>query len=171
MRPARFLKRFMADRRGAAFIEMALVLPLLFLLVAGVLEFGRMLYHNSVIEAGLRDAGRYLSRVPTVGQAAGTPCADDPATAAHMARNLVIFGSTSATGTPLIPYFDAEDYGAICISGPTDKTLTVSGGGTAVAQVLELETTVVYEGLALFPLLGISDVTMRAHHEQVWIGE
>jgi Flp pilus assembly protein TadG len=49
------------DRRGeagAGLVEMAIVVPLLFLLVFGILDFGVFLYRNIELTQGVREAGR-----------------------------------------------------------------------------------------------------------------
>ena len=56
--------RFLRDLRGNAGAEFALVLPILMLLLFGAIEIGRALHDFHVINESVRDAGRYLSRVP-----------------------------------------------------------------------------------------------------------
>ena len=46
------------DRRGAAAVEMAIVLPLFFLVVLGIIEFGRALMVSQLLTTAARDAGR-----------------------------------------------------------------------------------------------------------------
>lgn len=48
-------------QQGMAMVEFAIALPLLVLLLLGVAEFGRMLFHyNNLLQAS-RDAGRYAA--------------------------------------------------------------------------------------------------------------
>jgi hypothetical protein len=77
-----------AVQRGAAIIEFALILPLLLLLTFTVTEFGRALYQYNTITKSVRDAARYLS-------------VQTPNTHLTEARNLIVFGNTAGTGTPL----------------------------------------------------------------------
>ena len=75
-------------QRGAALIELALIMPLLLLLTFITTEFGRAMYeYNSVVKA-TRDAVRYLS-------------VQTPGTHITEARNLMVYGNTAGTGTPL----------------------------------------------------------------------
>lgn len=75
-------------QRGAALIELALIMPLLLLLTFITTEFGRAMYeYNSVVKA-TRDAVRYLS-------------VQTPGTHITEAQNLMVFGNTAGTGTPL----------------------------------------------------------------------
>jgi Flp pilus assembly protein TadG len=77
-------------QRGVAAVEFALILPLLILLTFLATEFGRALYQYNTLAKATRDAARYLSmQLP-----------DDPAAVAT-ARNLMVYGNTAGTGTPL----------------------------------------------------------------------
>lgn len=57
------LKRLGRDRRGATLVEFTLVAPLLISLMCGLAEFGMALQRYHVLQKGVRDAGRFLSRV------------------------------------------------------------------------------------------------------------
>jgi hypothetical protein len=80
-------------QRGVAIIELALILPLLLLLTMTVTEFGRALYQYDLLTKSVRDAARYLSV-----QAPGTHTTE--------ARNLVVYGNTAGSGTPLAAGLD-----------------------------------------------------------------
>lgn len=75
-------------QNGAALVELALILPLLLLMTFITTEFGRALYQYNIITKSVRDAVRYLS-------------AQTPGTGLDQARNLVVYGNTAGTGTPL----------------------------------------------------------------------
>lgn len=58
MRP---IRKGLRGQRGLAMVEFAIALPLLLLLLLGVAEFGRMLFHyNSLLQAS-RDAARFAA--------------------------------------------------------------------------------------------------------------
>ena len=73
---------------GVAIIEFALVLPFLLLLTALTTEFGRAIYEYAILAKTVRDGARYLS-------------VQTPGTHMAQARNLVVYGNTAGTGTPL----------------------------------------------------------------------
>jgi Flp pilus assembly protein TadG len=50
-----------AGRRGAAAVELALVLPLLGLLLLGAVDFARLFYHYSIITNAARSGALYAS--------------------------------------------------------------------------------------------------------------
>jgi Flp pilus assembly protein TadG len=62
----RSLTRPRRDSRGAAAIELALVLPLLLLLVCGIVDFGRMLNIQITLSGAAREGARWEAlRLPT----------------------------------------------------------------------------------------------------------
>jgi Flp pilus assembly protein TadG len=75
-------------------VEVAIVLPLLLMLFAGVAEFGRYFYEYSTAAKAARLGARYIS-----------------SKAIHSAsvnwelntKNLVVYGNTAGTGTPILP--------------------------------------------------------------------
>ncbi|MDX5373755.1 MAG: pilus assembly protein [Pseudomonadaceae bacterium] len=89
-------------QRGVAMVEFAIALPLLLLLLLGVAEFGRMLFHyNSLLQAS-RDAARYAA-----GQAWNATLGevDLNATLQGETRNVAVYGvpSASAGFAPVVP--------------------------------------------------------------------
>ena len=77
-------------QRGVALVELALVIPFLLLLTFLTTEFGRAMHEYNAVAKSTRDAVRYLSF-----QTPGTHIAE--------ARNLIVYGNTAGTGTPLAP--------------------------------------------------------------------
>lgn len=73
---------------GVALIEFALVLPFLLLLAFITTEYGRALYQYNTLAKSVRDAVRFLS-------------IQNPETMTAQAKNLVVYGSVTNTGTPL----------------------------------------------------------------------
>lgn len=79
-RPRRSLRAVRRDQRGTALVEFALIAPLLFLLLFGVIEFGRVLnYYNDLTQlSGQGARATIVGRNPD-GSAVGTANADCPA--------------------------------------------------------------------------------------------
>ena len=75
-------------QHGVALVEFALILPLLLLLTFITTEFGRAMYQYNTLTKSVRDAVRYLSL-------------QTPGTKTTEARNLVVYGNISGSGSPL----------------------------------------------------------------------
>jgi Flp pilus assembly protein TadG len=96
LRMARSLWR---DNVGSAIIEGAIVMPVLLLILGGVYEFSWIFYKQKLIEAGVRDAARYLSRLPI--DPSTNPCVATDSSGnlyATFAKNIAVYGSTSTSG-------------------------------------------------------------------------
>ena len=83
------------NQKGAALVELALILPLLLLLTFITTEFGRAMFEYNAVTKSTRNAVRYLSY-----QTPGNPIA--VAVAVTEARNLMVYGNLLGTGTPLV---------------------------------------------------------------------
>ena len=59
------LVKLVRDQTGAAIVEATVLVPVLLILFLGVFEFSYVFYQQQLIEIGVRDAARYLSRTST----------------------------------------------------------------------------------------------------------
>lgn len=57
------LSRCTTDESGAALVEFAILLPMMLLVFAVIIEGGRLMWSYQSVNAGVRDAARYLARV------------------------------------------------------------------------------------------------------------
>lgn len=106
-------------QRGVAIIEFALILPLLLLMTFVVTEFGRAIYQYNILTKSVRDAARYLST-------------QSPGTHATEAQNLIVYGNTGGTGTPLALGLTTSH-----VSAPTWTT----AGGAPVINVVTVQVS------------------------------
>ncbi|NIR45887.1 MAG: hypothetical protein GWM93_17070 [Gemmatimonadetes bacterium] len=49
------------DRRGTAFVEFGLIAPILFLVVLGIIDFGRLLWLSNTVEHAAVEGARYAA--------------------------------------------------------------------------------------------------------------
>ena len=79
------------NERGVQLVELAIVLPLFVILFAATAEFGRYFYEYTTLSKAARLGARYLvtEKVDCVN--------------AGIARNLVVYGNTAGTGSPILP--------------------------------------------------------------------
>ena len=104
-----WLNRFRRDEQGVQLLEMAIVIPILMLLFAGVAEFGRYFYEYTTLAKASRVGARYL----------GSKSVNSATNYEAIAKNLVVYGNTAGTGSPIL-------------SGLSTSNVTVTyGGGTA----------------------------------------
>ena len=79
------------NERGVQLVELAIVLPLFMILFAATAEFGRYFYEYTTLSKAARVGVRYL-----VTEKVDCDHAD-------VARNLVVYGNTAGTGSPVLP--------------------------------------------------------------------
>jgi TadE-like protein len=86
--PARLIRRFARSERGTQLVELAIVLPVMLMMLGAVAEFGRFFYTYQTLSKATRAGARYLTI--------------ESAAADAKAKNLVVYGNESGTGTPVV---------------------------------------------------------------------
>jgi len=113
-----WLTRFRRDDRGVQLVELAIVLPILLLLFASVAEFGRYFYEYTTVAKGARLGARYLCA-----KAANSNSTNWQANA----KNLVVFGNTAGTGSPILTGLSTNNV-----------TVEYKGGTTGVPDLVKV---------------------------------
>jgi Flp pilus assembly protein TadG len=116
------IKSFKQDERGLQLVELAIVLPILIVLFAGVAEFGRYFQTYTTLAKGSRVAARFLA----TGSAKGV---DDAA-----AKNLVVYGNLAGSGNPIVAGLTTGNVtitrrngsGAVTSGFPTTVTIEIT---------------------------------------------
>lgn len=163
------LKRLIGAENGAALIEFTVLMPLLFALVAGFIEFGMAIQRHQLIQKSLRDSTRYLAQVPGFDAATpvdAAPCNNAPSGQALIAKNLAIYGNIGGTGTPKIANWG---YDGVCVIGPTSRSVTFNGVTTEVL-VVQMTAQAPYNDVGFLSILGITGITLGGSHEQAYLG-
>lgn len=62
----RFIRKACPRERGAAAVELALVLPILLVVMAPLILYARYMWHYTVAQKAAQDAARYMSTVSVV---------------------------------------------------------------------------------------------------------
>jgi Flp pilus assembly protein TadG len=94
-----WLIRFRRDEQGVQLLELAIVLPIMLLLFAGVAEFGRYFYEYSTLAKSARLGARYLASKSVV---SGTDWKGN-------AKNIIAYGNIAGTGDPILPGLSAAN--------------------------------------------------------------
>jgi Flp pilus assembly protein TadG len=155
------------DQTGSALVEGAILLPLLIVLFIGIFEFSWFFYQQHLISLGVRDAARYLARLPD-------PCetaAPQWTAAEARARNLAATGSISG-GAPRVNGWTAAMVTASC--RPVANVIDLEGlpsyrGGPAI-YVVTVSTRFRDPTLGFFGLLGLDAPQISASHSERVIG-
>jgi Flp pilus assembly protein TadG len=144
------LQRFRKDERGTQLIEAAIVVPIFLILFGATAEFGRYFYEYTTLAKAAQAGARYLSTNIV-----------DPLEDAK-ARNLVVYGNTAGTGTPILPGL-ATSHVVITKQGPVPvlpETVTVEIVGYQHQPIFNMGALMNNAGLSLNVAVKPS-VTMR----------
>lgn len=155
-------KHFKRDRRGAALVEFTLIAPLLILLMCGMAEFANAMRQYHIMEKGVRDAGRYLARVPMTG------CTVSSA-ATTTAQNLALTGRTSG-GAYLLPTWNNLGSVSIAVADCFDNSAGAYRGRAQI-PIVEVTAEAPYVDLGLLSVIGLGDINLEVSHQQYWVGE
>ena len=116
---------FRRDSRGQALVEIALVAPLFFLMVFGVIDLGRVVWANDVAANAAREGARYAS--VHAGNAELTELASKQDIRDH-AQNFVIAGGLNVNVTVCFSGVHIASYQGGC-TGDTDEVLNGQAAG------------------------------------------
>ncbi len=53
--------KFLKDRRGTAFVEFGILAPIFFLVIVGIVDFGRMMWLSNSVEHAATEGARYAA--------------------------------------------------------------------------------------------------------------
>ena len=113
-------KGFRLNESGVSLVEVTIVLPIFLMLFAAVAEFGRYFYEYTTLAKSSRTAARYLATACSNGFDDGT------------AANLVVFGNTTGSGSPLLTGLSVSnvkvtrhDLAGNLVTGGVPATVTV----------------------------------------------
>ncbi|MDQ3754307.1 MAG: pilus assembly protein [Acidobacteriota bacterium] len=130
----KFIRSLLRDERGTQLVELAIVLPLVLVLFGAIAEFGRFFYAYTTLSKATRAGARYLVSQPPTGA--------EYTAAKIAAQNIVIYGNTAGTGTPVVEGLSAANVQII-----PNKT-----GGTTQSQTITIQN---FDYVPLFDIGGL----------------
>jgi Flp pilus assembly protein TadG len=143
-------------------VEAALAVPFLFVASAGLFEFGSIFYNFQLMQIGVRDAGRYLSRVPDL------PAAEENA------KRLAVTGSILSGEAARVKWWKTSDVQIAyrTVANPRDATsgLRSYRAGDTVT-VIRVSTNASYAGIGLLSAIGLGTIPVSAAHEERYVGQ
>ena len=119
-RRLQWLSRFRRDEQGVQLLEVAIVIPILLLLFAGVAEFGRYFYEYTTLAKASRVGARYLAS-KSVASATNYET---------IAKNIVVYGNAAGTGSPILTGLSTSNV-----------TVTYQGGTAGVPDTVTVSIT------------------------------
>jgi Flp pilus assembly protein TadG len=125
------LNRFRRDEGGVQLVELALVVPILLMLFAGVAEFGRYFYEYTTAAKAARVGARYLAAKSATSTTNNWQA---------NAKNIVVYGNTAGSGTPVLPGLSTSNV-----------TIQYEGGTPAVPNTVKV-SIVNYKHQSVFDL-------------------
>jgi hypothetical protein len=166
MQALRFLRELARCTSGSAVLEGALVVPVAIMLMAGGVEFGRLFSAYGTANKSMRDAARYLARIPDKDSGGNLTTANICGWGLSNAKDLAMYGKLNAnpaTDSPLIPGW--TDPNSITLQSPA------CGGAATEPIVIDLRASVTYSGF-MFGAVGLSNMwTLNVKHQERSIGE
>jgi Flp pilus assembly protein TadG len=160
---------------GAAGLEFAFILPILMLLMIGAIELGRGLHDFHVVNESVRDAARYLSRVPASCPAATMDDANDVLVAQALAMT---GGANTVSPEPdLLGYWNFPADAAATIT--VTVTCFANGGqfegplflGETEVPAVELTANVPFTFMFGQLISPDATITLQISHKVIHIGQ
>ncbi|MCA0049892.1 pilus assembly protein [Mesorhizobium sp. B283B1A] len=156
-----FLQRFHHDEQGAALVEIAIVMPFVLLLSAGVFEFSNIFNTRLLLAAGVEDAARYMAR-----------CSSDWNTCSTLAKNLAVNGAVTNGSARVAGWTVAQvtvkPVQSLQAIDSTGTELYLSSTGTVI--VVQVSTAYPYPTLGLWSYLGFANLTLNVFHQERVLG-
>lgn len=145
------LQRFQRSEKGAAFVELAVILPSFVIFFAVAVEGGRTFWSYQAAQSGLRDATRYMSRVTPL-----TICQTGGDLDSLQAKLTDIVRNNSAGGAlfPSSITIDSVTADLVCVDG--DYRVSPAPVGTVTATM-----SITYPFASSFQIIGVTleDIT------------
>jgi Flp pilus assembly protein TadG len=164
------IRAWRTHERGAAAVEMALILPLVAVLLFALIEFGRLFWTYHIASAAVRDGARYGARLPV--DCANLPTNPDWGSVRNMTRT-----GTPNGAAPLIPGWALNDI-TVTVSCATNDFVGPSGNVTFTGRYrgfgsvpkVRVSAKTPFSPLfgSLLPGMGITNFPVA--HEQTWTG-
>lgn len=120
-RRLQWLSRFRRDEQGVQLLEIAIVIPILLVMFAGIAEFGRYFYEYTTLAKASRLGARYLA----------SKSVNSETDYKAIAKNIVVYGNAAGTGSAILDGLTPEKviitYEGGVSGMPERVTVTIDG--------------------------------------------
>ena len=154
--------RFGKARDGAALVEFSLLAPVLILLMCGLCEFANAMRQYHIMEKSVRDAARYLARVPMTGCTISSG-------AISSAQNLALTGHATSGGDYFLTTWTDPSTVAVTVADCVSNA-THTYRGQDQMPVIQVAAQAPYQDLGLLGVIGLDGIELEVRHQQLWIG-
>jgi len=156
--------------RGAALVELALVLIPLMIIVFGITEFGRVLYQENTLTKSVTVGARHITRAEGLLDRSDCSVLDATRWAAvqEAAANLVVCGEAAGCGDRRAVVRGLHP-GLVTIPAPERIDAAPGRAACRVVVAAEVEFDALF-GQGVVPFTGIGRVVLNARTEERWIG-
>lgn len=145
--------------RGAALVELSIVVPVIMVLGLGVMEFANYFFNYQLVQNGVRDAARFAASLPY-----------DPANKTvndTAIKNIAVTGVTTG-GTKRVNWWNTTD---VTVTWGSVANPTLSGGGQSYrysgdVPIVTVSTSVGYPSLGFLGFIGLNSITLQASHKE-----
>lgn len=168
----KIIRRFRGDEGGAALVEVAITVPLVLLLSAGVFEFSNILNTRLLLEAGIEDAARYMARCSAEPGDPTNPT--DPKTikwaaCSGVAKNIAVNGAWTG-GTARVAGWTTDQVEIDTTSTPAVDSATPPNeiylSSTNKVYIVKVSTLYPYPDVGFWSYLGFGDLILSVFHQE-----
>ena len=166
-------RRIVKDDEGSALLEGTIVVPVLFTLVFGVLEFSYYFYQHHLVTTGVRDAARYLARVrdpnngaaQTIAQSLASTGSPIPGSTVRRVKGFDP-AEVNITVTPI-----ANVPGGICgVDACREPEPPPSAPAPGFLHRVTVTGNFTWAPLGMWGFFGFGNVNITVTHSERWIG-
>lgn len=154
------LRRYHNSETGSVAIEAVFAIPLLILIGFGAIDGSLLMMQNHKAENGLVSAGNYLAKTPA------------PGSFEIRAKRLATTGNFSVGGERKIKNWSEND---VIINYKTVANANTNTGstyrGNDVVKVVQLSTSIPFQGLGFFKSVTGGAITINASYEERLIAD
>lgn len=143
------------DNSGAATVEATIIIPILAVVGLGVMDCSFMLLQNHKMEQSLVSAANFMA------------LSTDPWLIETQAKHIAVSGTTNPLAEPLIKNWLPSDISISYVMVPNNNGQYRGGG---FIRVVDITTSLPYEGFGIVNSIMGKDVTLNAQYQQRMTG-